>query len=299
MAAGPLPGQTLVVLDPASGLVVDVECGEDGHAQERALVGRIPDRVAADNLWVADRNFCTSGIVFGIARRGAAFAIRQHASTLMWTREAPGGRCDSGILFEQDLWLDDGTGGILRVRRITLVLDTPPRDGAAEVHVRTNLPMAVYRERWQVAGLFQDATTVLRCELNTLGYPRAALFGFCVALAAANVFATLRAAFRATHGEATVDANVSTYYLADEVAGTYRGMMVAIPPAEWVPFGTCDVPTFATSLVKMIAGAKLSRYQKRPRGPKKPRPRRTRFPKAKHISTAKLLAAEKANGGHP
>jgi hypothetical protein len=35
VAAGPLPGQTLVALDPAPGSAVDVIPGADGHARER------------------------------------------------------------------------------------------------------------------------------------------------------------------------------------------------------------------------------------------------------------------------
>src|SRR5438477_5481782 len=89
VAAGPLPGQTLVVLDPASGLATDVICCEDGHAQERVLMGPILEKVNTGELWVAHRNFCTTGILFGIARRGGSFAVRQHASTLSWEREGP------------------------------------------------------------------------------------------------------------------------------------------------------------------------------------------------------------------
>lgn len=310
VAAGPLPGQTLVVLDPALGLVIDVVCCEDGHAQERALTGQILGRVEADDLWVADRNFCTTGILFGIAACGGFFAIRQHASTLSWEREGPrraAGRCETGALFEQDLWLEDGSGGTLKVRRVTLVLDAPTREGEAEIHVLTNLPesvtaatvMELYRKRWRIEGLFQDLTTILRCEVNTLGYPRAALFGFCVALTSSNVFATLRAALRAAHGTEKVEAEVSNYYLADEISGTYRGMMVALPPETWKPLAICDVPTLASWLVELAKKAKLSRFRKSPRGPKKPRQRRTRFTKEKHISTAKLLEAEKAKKRHP
>lgn len=305
VAAGPLPGQTLVVLDPALGLVIDVVCGEDGHAQERSLMGQILARVEAKDLWVADRNFCTTGILFGIAARGGSFAIRQHASTLSWQREGPrraAGRGETGELFEQDIWLEKGEGGTLKVRRVTLVLETPTRDGETEVHVMTNLPpsvtaatvMTLYRKRWKIEGLFQDLTTILKCEVNTLGYPKAALFGFCVALATSNVFATLRAALRAAFGTEKVEAEVSNYYLADEISGTYRGMMVALPPETWSEFAILDVPTFAQWLIDMVRHVNLRRFRKSPRGPKKPRPRRTRFTKEKHISTAKLLAAEKA-----
>jgi hypothetical protein len=310
VAAGPLPGQTLVVLDPALGLAIDVVCCEDGHAQERSLMGPVLARVEVGDLWVADRNFCTTGILFGIAARGGSFAIRQHASTLSWEKEGSrqaAGRCETGELFEQDVWLEDGTGGTLPVRRVTLVLDAPMREGETEVHVMTNVPVSVtaatvmdlYRKRWRIEGLFQDLTTILKCEVNTLGYPKAALFGFCVALMSNNVFATLRAALRAAHGAEKVEAEVSNYYLTDEITGTYRGMMVALPPEEWTPLATCDVPTFANWLLELARKTKLTRFRKSPRGPKKTQPRRTRFSKQKHISTAKLLAAEKAKKRHP
>ena len=42
---------------------------------------------------------------------------------------------------------------------------------------------------WQIEGLFQDLTVALHCELDTLGYPRAALFGFGTALVAYNTLA--------------------------------------------------------------------------------------------------------------
>jgi hypothetical protein len=301
VAAGPLPGQTLVVLDPQLGLVLDVVCCEDGHAQERSLMGDILATVVAMDVWIADRNFCTTGIVFGIAQRKGYFIIRQHASTLRWTRESERravGRTDTGQLYEQILWLEGDDGAVLRVRRITLVLDTPTRDGEREIHVLTNLPATVataatvadlYRNRWTIEGLFLNLTTILLCEVNTLAYPKAALFGFCVALASSNVYATVKASLRAAHGAEKVEAEVSDYYLADELAGTYRGMMIAIPAKYWNMFADLEVPTLANLLVELARGAQLSRYKKHKRGPKKPKNRRTRFTKEKHIATARLL----------
>lgn len=87
--------------------------------------------------------------------------------------------------------------------------------------------------------------------------------------------------------------------MADEITGTYRGMMVALPPEKWEPLGACDVPTVANWLLELTRQAKLSRFRKSPRGPKKPRQRRTRFTKEKHISTAKLLEAERSEKRHP
>jgi hypothetical protein len=87
-----------------------------------------------------------------------------------------------------------------------------------------------------------------------------------------------------------VEEEVSEYFLADELAGTYRGMMVALPPAEWAAVAAASTTAVAGLLRRLVKTADLSRYQKSTRGPKKPKPRRTRFAKAKHIATARLLA---------
>jgi len=59
-------------------LITDVFLHEDGHAQERRLIAEVLQHVQADDLWIEDRNFCTLGLLFGMARRGAAFVVRQH-----------------------------------------------------------------------------------------------------------------------------------------------------------------------------------------------------------------------------
>src|SRR5204863_1895199 len=84
IGAGALPGQALVVLDPRLMLVTDVVLCEDGHAQERSLLDRVLALVGAKDLWIADRNFCTTNFLFGIAAVGASFVVRQHAATLHW-----------------------------------------------------------------------------------------------------------------------------------------------------------------------------------------------------------------------
>jgi hypothetical protein len=304
VAAGALPGQTLVVFDPQLGLVCDVVCCEDGHAQERTLLEPILAQAAPRDLWIADRNFCTTTALFELDRCGACFLIRQHASTLRWTRQSRlrrAGRCETGTLHERTLWLEDAHGATLAVRQITLTLDRPARDGETEIRLLTNLPARaadarrvaeLYRKRWTIEKLFQSLTTVLRCEVNTLAYPKAALFGFCVALAAGNVYATVKASLRAVHGDEFVEQNVSDHCLGVEIAGKYEGMMITIPEKHWKPFANCGPRALATLLKQLAARADLRRFQKHPRGPKKPKPRRTRFAKAKHIATARLLAAE-------
>jgi len=52
-----LPGQSLVVLDPALMLAVDIFPGEDGHAQERSLLKEVIATVEEDDVWIAEREF--------------------------------------------------------------------------------------------------------------------------------------------------------------------------------------------------------------------------------------------------
>ena len=67
---------------------------------------QVLETVAAKDLWIADRNFCTTDFLFGIARRGGSFLIRQHASTLYCTlvgKRKARGRIETGAVFEQTL----------------------------------------------------------------------------------------------------------------------------------------------------------------------------------------------------
>lgn len=100
VSAVPLPGLSLVVFDTAARMMIDVILCEDGHAQERSLTTQILALVVRGDCWVADRNFCTQAILFGILSRGGAFMIRQHAilpGEPAGSRRACG-RCETGRL---------------------------------------------------------------------------------------------------------------------------------------------------------------------------------------------------------
>ena len=90
---------------------------------------------------------------------------------------------------------DPVSGETLHVRRITLALKEPTRDGDTELHLLSNRPVqeararklvGVYGKRWTIETAFCELTTTLSCEVRTLGYPKAALFAFCLALVAYN-----------------------------------------------------------------------------------------------------------------
>jgi len=303
--AGALPGHALVVLDPRLMLVTDVVLCEDGHAQERSLLDQVLGIVAAKDLWVADRNFCTTDFLFGIGRRGGFFAIRQHASTLHWEfvgKRRARGRIDTGRVFEQTIRATNDADEILIVRRITVVLDEPTRDGETELHVLTNVPAKdaharviadLYRKRWTIETAFAELEATLDGEINTLGYPKAALFAFCVALVSFNVLSTLKAALRSVHGEEVVAEEVSGYYVADEIQMTHRGMMIAIPEDEWVVFRDLIPGELARVLVRLARSVPLPKFRRHPRGPKKPEPepQQQGGAKVKHVATARVLRA--------
>jgi IS4 transposase len=301
IGAGALPGHALVVLDPRLMLATDVVLCEDGHAQERSLFDQILELVRARDLWIDDRNFCTTNFLFGIARRDAFFVVRQHAATLHWEfagKRRACGRIDTGAVFQQTIRATNDVGEILILRRITVVLDQPTRDGDKEIHLLTNVPAKdarakmiaeLYRKRWLIETAFAELAATLNGEVNTLGYPKAALFGFCVALVAYNVLSTLKGALRAVHGEAVVAEDVSGYYVADEIKRVHDGMMIAIPEDEWVVFQDLTAVELAGVLVQLAAAVRLPKYQKHPRGPKKPQPKKQSGAKLKHVSTAKIL----------
>jgi hypothetical protein len=302
--AAPLPGLALAVLDQEHMTVTEVLLTEDGHAQERVLLGEVYPLVRKGDVWVADRNFCTLGFLAALFARRGSFVLRQHGNVqgeLLGQRKSKG-RCETGWVYEQRLRLRAEQGEALEVRRITVVLDEPTRDGDTEIHILTNLPAKevpaarvaeVYRERWTIEGLFFEAAQALSCEIDTLCYPKAALFAFCLGLLACNAVALLKAALRAEHGEEVVRQQLSAYYLVLEVRQTYAGMMVAIPPAHWSVFeGFSDIRV-ARVLREIASHVSIRRYRKTPRGPKKPPPQRRRYKNGEHVATSQVIAGRK------
>jgi IS4 transposase len=300
--AAPLPGQLLVVLDQERMLASDVIPCEDGHAQERSLLDQVVATVQANDLWIADRNFCTRQFLWEIAQRLGFFLIRQHGNLtgkLLGKRRLRG-RCATGIVYEQKLKISLATGRTLLVRRVTIELTQATRDGDKELHVLSNVPKEkatamqladAYRKRWTIEVMFLEMTETLSCEINTLGYPKAALFAFCLALQAYNAVSVIKASLRSVHGVKKIEQELSGYYLALEIEQMYAGMMVAIPAKHWEKaWGPLSPQALATVLKDVAAKVDLAKYQKTPRGPKKKATKRTPYKNGHHISTAKVLA---------
>src|SRR4051794_40038687 len=292
-----LPGMSLAVYEPASGLILDLILEEDAHCQERAVVDRV--EVEPGQLWIMDRNFCVRSLVFRIARHEAFFLVRWHRSTLPFEPAGPlraCGRCTTGEVFEQPIDVPDGAGGLHRLRRIVLKLDQPTRKGETEIVLVTNLPAEVtailccetYKGRWRIEGHYQALTDLLHCEVPTLGYPRAALFAFSMSAVVGNAVAILKGNLRVAHGE-EVAAEVSDFALVDEVAEVYPGMMMAVPAARWPSLSRCRATTVSGLLNRLAERVPVHRMFRCRRGPKKARPRRSSGKRIHHVSNKKLL----------
>jgi IS4 transposase len=306
LGAAALPGMTLCVFDPQRQLVRDVVVCEDGHANERGLVDRVLPKVEAGQCWVADRNFCTYAVLFGVAARQAFFVVRHHPQVVgeLLGRRQAAGRGEAGDLFEQPLRVISRDGQTLVLRRVTVVLDQPTRFGETEIHLLANLPRqvsaahvaAVYQNRWSIETAFMHLATVLRSEVNTLGYPDAALFGFCVGLLLYNALAFLQAALRTAQRRKAKDRPLSMYYLADEISGVYRGMMIAIPAPHWrEAFAALTPEEFAATLLAMAKQVDLDKFLANPSSVNKPPPKRQSGRRGNHVSTHKILQARKKN----
>jgi IS4 transposase len=296
---GALPGQALVVYDPDLDLAINVVPCENGHTQERALLALLEERLAPGEVWMMDRNFCVVHWLQRIAAQPAYFVVREHEQT-PFTPVAPmeeKGATETGLVAEQPIQVIGPDGQPVVWRRIRVLLQKPTRDGDEQIYLWTNLPAAVtaetvarlYRKRWRIETAFQHLAQDLKTEIKTLGYPRAALFGFCIGVVAYNILAVLKAALRQVHGATVIDTQLSGYYVTDEVSGTYRGMMIAIPPPEWQVFRHLTVPELAEVLIELAGKVRLAKFRKHPRGPKKPRPPRQFDPQHPHQATAKLL----------
>lgn len=303
MNVAPLPGQALVVFDPQYRMVIDVLPCEDGHAQERSLLPELLGTVEPKDLWIADRNFCTIAFLFGIHSVGAKFIIRQHGNLpycLKGHRKRVG-EVATGTVYEQEMQVTDADDNTRTFRRITLALHEPTRDGDSEIHVVTNLPKRVsalrvaelYRDRWQIETAFQEVAENLEGEIQTLGYPKAALFGFCMALVTYNLLSVVRSAVGRAHGE-DAEQSLSTYYLAHEVASTHFGMSVVLDDNFWsAEFAQLTPTQLARELVRIAKDMQLSKYKKARWTPKKKKPKK-KITDRNHVSTARVLDESRA-----
>jgi IS4 transposase len=272
-----LPGHSLVVYDPDLDMVVDLVPCEDAHAQERSLMEAAQSQAQPGDLWIADRNFSTRRIFYGLHGRGCHFIVREHASTPHpQAREQARhrGRIETGTVYEQAVEIEDDAGQRLRLRRVELQLDHATGEGDTTIRILTNLPASkftprriarLYSQRWQIESLFQRLESVLHSEVTSLGHPRAALLAFGVAVLSYNILAVLQCAVWSAHELHTSDIELSSYFFACEIRTHYAGMMMAVAPAAWKPYDKLTPAQLAQTLLRMATHANPRALRKHPR----------------------------------
>ena len=296
-----LPGQSIVVYDPDSGLVSDLIAGEDAHQSERTLALPVLQGAKPGQVWIADRHFCTRTLLVGWDEAGAGFIVREHARHPRLANRGEGrggGRTDTGQVQEQQIALE----GLARSWRcIELTLDAPTEDGETTIRLWTNLPLSVsaaqvaelYRRRWRIEGMFQRLESVLHSEIASLGHPRAALLGFAVSLLAYNVLALIgRCVEQAHQSPPEPRPEVSMFHLVLTIKRGYEGMLIAVPPEHWTSWQQADPGAVAERLVQLARRIDPKQLATSKRKPKRAPPKGYVDGKTAraHVATARILA---------
>jgi hypothetical protein len=288
--------------DHQTGLFDQVYLLEDAHAQESTVLDRVLEDLSRHDLVIADRHFCIVRFMLKMAARGSYFVIRQHGrlqGKLLGKRQRVG-RIDSGVMYEQAMQICDGHDTLV-VRRITVDLVEPTRDGDLQLHLLSNVPpidakagelAQIYRDRWEIENAFHVLTMTLNCEMNSNCYPRCALFQFCMAIVAYNCRQVLLAALYAEHDQEEVEA-MSQYHVSLDIVSPMEGLLTAINEQEWADLTPPHPRGIATFLRHIARQVDVGAYRKSVRGPKKPPTKRKRCRTGTHVSTHRLLQTRK------
>lgn len=300
LCAAALPGTVVAKYDLQCELFERAYLLEDAHAQESTVLDRVIADLKTKELLIADRHFCIVKFMLDVAAAECCFVIRQHGrlkGELQGKRHKIG-RCETGIVHQQKLRISDGDR-VLTVRRITVELDTPTRDGDREIHILSNLPRAdatsvqvatLYHQRWEIENAFHILTMTLTCEVKSIGHPSAALFLFAMAMLAYNCRQVLYAALWTTHDQADVAA-LSQHAVALEIVRPMDGLLIAIPASQWASAAPTTARGCAAFLCRVSQYVDVRKHRKTTRGPKKPKQPRAPCKAGTHVSTHRLLEA--------
>lgn len=150
-------------------------------------------------------------------------------------------------------------------------------------------------QQWGIERAFLQLTTQLRCEVDTLSYPPAALFALACAMVAFNVLAVLKAALREAHGP-EVDHTLSTHAMASDLRNMAQSLDLIVDAQDWDVFCLASLGAMAAWLLDQARRISLKRYAKAPARKSQPKPavKRAHDPKKPHVALSRLLAKEKA-----
>jgi hypothetical protein len=303
LCAAALPGTVVAKYNLQTELFERAYLLEDAHAQESTVLDRVVADLEQKELLLADRHFCITKFLLDVADKQSCFVIRQHGRLhgQLQGKRRKIDRIETGEVFQQKLRITDKESGrTLTLRRITIELDEPTRDGDTELHILSNVPAAdatacqlaqLYRERWEIENAFHVLTMTLTCEVKSIGQPCAALFLFCLALLAYNCRQVLLGALWTAHAPEDVQA-LSHFSIALEIERAMDGLLTAIPASDWdrqVPATVAGRVTFLRRVAKHVD---VRAHRKTVRGPKKPKPPRKRCTAGTHVSTHRLLQTQ-------
>lgn len=149
---------------------------------------------------------------------------------------------------------------------------------------------------WTIETAFQEMAENLEGEIQTLGYPQAVLFGFCMALVSYNLLSVIRAAVHAVHGERAAK-NLSTYYMAWEISSVQEGMSVVLDGEFWQQNYGC-LTQMAAELKRLAGNIRLHKYQKNQWTPKKKGKKKMSKTNRGHESTYRVLQKAREKEGY-
>lgn len=294
IASAALPGTVVAKYSLGRELFERAYLQVDAHAQEASVLDRVLEDLEAKDLIIGDRHFCILLFMLGIISRGGVFIIRQHGrlkGELLGKREKIG-RVTNGTVYEQQM-----RAGGMTLRRVTVELNEPTRDGETEIHILTNIPKSkadarkiadVYRQRWEIENGFHVLTMTMTCEVKSLGHPLAALFVFCTAMLAYNGMRVMAAALTAVYGEAVVR-ELSPYSQSLEIVKGADGLSVLFTEAEWKSLLPKTAQGLAKFLIRVAKHVDVDRHRKSKRGVKKKPPKQTGYRNGGHVATARII----------
>lgn len=293
----PLPGKVVARFDVQRQLFDKAYILLDGHAQESSCCNRIVSDLKSKDVLIADRHYCVVSFMEATSQANANFVIRHRGRLpgVLLGKRTLIGKIDTGTVYGQPMRLTADENAMV-VRRVTVVLNEPTRDGDTEIHILTNLPIKIsglvitnaYRHRWEEETAFNVLQMTLTCELSSIGHPMAATFLFCMSVLAYNLRQTIFAGLFAVHPEEEV-LEVSHLQVSKNVSDYTPGMLVSITSDERKTLIPTTIKGIAALLKRIASMIQLCNFKKSTRGLKKKKPHRSRNVASKHVSTAKLL----------
>lgn len=302
LGAAALPGTGMVVFDPDHLLAIDVIPCLDGHANELTFMPSVVATLAPKDLLIMDRGLGSRETLVSIHRRGA-YSITRHSLGLIQTWDAVGRRrkihqSPAETVYEQMIKFEYDNE-VYSCRRITIKLAKKTRFGDTEINLLTNLPQSVkaldvcagYRNRWGIEKHFCHLDKVTNAEIQSLGYPQAALFSFAMGLFMLNILNTIRIAVAAASDDEFVADDVSVYHCAIEIVDAWKGMSIVLGQEYFErKYSSIPLPKLGNELVRLAKHVQFRCVLKSQRGPKKPPPKKKSGGRGNHVATARILA---------